>query len=153
MSGARRAVGRCVFGRARVGGRVAVVGDYRLCWNSICSWLARAEGDDAPDGIVRRNADSHPISWNHLDAKAAHPAAELGENLVAGVALHAVETAAMNSHHSALHVNEIVLAQPASNPFLRQTLCHIGREHTNLIVWPLGYRAIVGIRTTTRFEL
>jgi hypothetical protein len=30
---------------------------------------------------------------------------------VAGVALHAVEPAAVNCHHRALHVNQIVLAQ------------------------------------------
>jgi hypothetical protein len=30
---------------------------------------------------------------------------------MAGVALHAVETATVNRHHGALHVDEIVLAQ------------------------------------------
>jgi hypothetical protein len=80
-------------------------------------WLARAEGDDAPDRIVRRDADGHAISRNYLDAEAAHPAAELGEHLVACVALHAVKPAAVNRHHRALHVNEIILAQSASNPF------------------------------------
>jgi hypothetical protein len=139
-------VGHDRTGHATVGGRVSAVGDYRLCLNSICLWLARAKGDDAPDWIVRRNADGHAISWNHLDAKAAHPAAELGENLVAGIALHAVETAAMNRHHRALHVYEIVLAQPASNPFLRQTLCHIGDEHTNLIIWSPGWSVAPGSR-------
>src|SRR5229473_421277 len=42
-------------------------------------WLARAEGDDAPDGIVRRNANGHAISRNNFDAEAAHSAAELRE--------------------------------------------------------------------------
>src|SRR5205085_8455152 len=54
------------------------VRDYRLCSNSNCFWLARPEGDDAADGIVRRDADGHAISGNHLDSEAAHPAAELG---------------------------------------------------------------------------
>ena len=63
---------------------------YRLCWNPNCFWLARPEGDDAPNGIVRRNADGHAISGNHLDSEAAHPAAELGEHFVAGIALHTV---------------------------------------------------------------
>ena len=48
---------------------------------------------------------------NDLDAEAAHSAAELGEHFVAGVALHAVEPAAVNRHHGALHIDEIVLAQ------------------------------------------
>ena len=74
-------------------------------------WLACAEGDDAPDRIVRRHADGYAITRNHLDAEAAHPAAELGQHFVAGVALHAVKTAAVHSHHSALHVYQIVLAQ------------------------------------------
>jgi hypothetical protein len=36
---------------------------------------------------------------------------------VAGVTLHAVESAAVNRHDRALHVDQIVLAQSASNPF------------------------------------
>ena len=102
----------------------------RLYWNSNRFWLACAEGDDAPDRIVRRHADGHAISRNDLDAEAAHAAAELGEHFVAGVALHAVKTATVNRHHGALHVDEIVLAQTASSPFIKQTLCHIGRSQT-----------------------
>ena len=96
---------------------------HRLCWNSNVFWLAGAEGDDAPDGIVRRDADGHAIARNHLDAEAAHSAAELGQHLVAGVALHAVQPAAVHRHHGALHVNEIVLAQSASDPFLSNNYC------------------------------
>src|SRR5689334_19105480 len=62
----------------------------RLYWDSNCMLLAGAERDDSADGIVRRNADGHSISWNDFDSKAAHSAAQLGQNLVAGVALHAV---------------------------------------------------------------
>ena len=88
------------------------VGDgYQLFWSSNCFWLAGAEGNDAPDRIVRRHADGHAISRNHLDAEAAHSAAELGEHLMAGIALHAVKPAAVNRHDRALHVDEIVLAQ------------------------------------------
>src|SRR4051794_35314244 len=83
----------------------------------MCVWLACPEGDDAPDRIVRRHADGYAIPGNHFDAEAAHPAAQLGQHFVAGVALHAIQTAAMDRHHRALHVNEIVLAQTASNPF------------------------------------
>jgi len=79
--------------------------------------LASAEGNDAADGIVRRHADGHAISWNNLDPEAAHSAAELGQHFMAGVTLHTVEAATMNSHHSTLHVDEIVLAQIASGPF------------------------------------
>ena len=74
-------------------------------------WLACAEGDDAPDRIVRRHADGHAISRNDLDSEAAHSAAELGEYFVTGVALHTVKPAAVNCDDCALHVNEIVLAQ------------------------------------------
>jgi len=63
---------------------------YRLYWNPNCFWLARPEGDDAPNRIVRRNADRYAISGNHLDSEAAHSAAELGEHFVSGVALHTV---------------------------------------------------------------
>src|SRR5438132_7407937 len=86
-------------------------------------WLARAEGNDAPDRIVRRHADGHAISRNYLDAKAAHSAAELGEDLVTRITLHAVQSAAVNCHDGSLHVNKIVLAQTASNPFSLDNYC------------------------------
>jgi hypothetical protein len=40
------------------------------------------------------------------------------------VALHAVQTAAVNRYHGALHVDQIVLTQLFLNPF-NQRLCHI----------------------------
>ena len=80
--------------------------------------LACAEGDDAPDRIVWRNPDGHSIPRNHLDAEAAHSAAELGEHFVARVALNSIKAATVNSHYRTLHVYEIVLAQSASNPFI-----------------------------------
>ncbi len=55
-----------------------------------CFRLARTEGYDAANWIVRRDAHGHSIAWNHLDAKAAHAAAQLGENFVPGITLHAV---------------------------------------------------------------
>ena len=61
-----------------------------VSWSSNCFWLACAEGDDAPDRIVRRDADGDSIARNHLDAETTHTAAELGEHFVAGIALHAV---------------------------------------------------------------
>ena len=74
-------------------------------------YLASAEGDDPSDRIVRRDADGDTVAWNHLDAKAAHAAAQLGEHLVALVALHAVQTAAVDRNHGALHIDQIILAQ------------------------------------------
>ena len=108
--------GRVVSDRvaaARVSGCSRLVGDgaFRY-WNSNCvSWLACAEGNDAADRIVRRDADGDSIARDYLDPKAAHSAAELGQNFVAGVTLHAVKSAAVHGNHSALHINEIVLAQ------------------------------------------
>jgi hypothetical protein len=81
-------------------------------------WLARPEGNDAPDGIVRRDANGHAISRNNFDSEAAHAAAELSQHLVAGIALNPIKAAAVNGHYGALHVYEIVLAQSASNPFM-----------------------------------
>jgi hypothetical protein len=83
----------------------------------VCFWLAGAERDDAPDGIVRRNAHRDAIPRNHLDTKPTHSAAQLGQHFVARITLHAVEAAAVYRHHRALHVDEIVLAQIASSPF------------------------------------
>jgi hypothetical protein len=112
-----------------------MAGVYRLCWNSNCIWLACAECDDAPDGIVRRDADSHPIAGNHFDTEAAHAAAELGQYFVAGIALHAVESPAVHSNDGALHVNKIIFAQLLADPFFKQTLCHTG----HLVIWLSGY--------------
>ena len=72
---------------------------------------ASAEGDDAANGIVGRDADRDAIPWNHLDPEAAHPAAQLCEHLVALVALHAIKPAAVDRNDRALHVDQIVLAQ------------------------------------------
>ena len=73
--------------------------------------LAGAERDDAPDRIVWRDANGDAIPRNHLDAEAAHAAAELGKHFVTGVALHAVQTATVHRDNGTLHINKIVLAQ------------------------------------------
>ena len=86
-------------------------GGCLLYQSSNCIWLACTERDDAPDGIVRRDTDGNAISRNDLYAEATHAPTQLSEHLVAGVALYAVKTAAVNCHHGALHVNQIVLAQ------------------------------------------
>jgi hypothetical protein len=89
-----------------------------LYWNSNDVWLAGAECDDAANWVVGGNPDGYAITRHHFDAEAAHSAAQLGQYLMAGVALHAVEPAAVNGHDCALHVYEVILAQTASNPFL-----------------------------------
>jgi len=75
---------------------------------------ASAEGDDAADGIVRRNADGHAVSGNHLDPEAAHAAAQLRKHLMALITLDAVETSAVYRHDRTLHINQIALAQTLS---------------------------------------
>jgi hypothetical protein len=70
-----------------------------------------AEGDDAADGIVGRNADGHAIPGHYLDAEAPHPSAQLGEDFMSCVALHAIKAAGMNRDNGALHVYQIVFAQ------------------------------------------
>jgi hypothetical protein len=52
---------------------------------------------------------------------------------VAGVALHAVKPAAVNRHDCALHINEIILAQSASNPFLSDNYCAIFLVFSRLV--------------------
>ena len=84
----------------------------RTCvWGQSGVELASSEGDDAANRIVRRNADGHAIPGNHFDAKAAHSAAELGQDLVARIDLHPIQAAAMNGNHGALNINEVILAQ------------------------------------------
>ena len=76
--------------RVPAGAGAGVNGDYQLYLNSNFFWLAGAEGNDAPDRIVRRDADGHAIPRYDLDAEAAHAAAELSQHFMAGVALHTV---------------------------------------------------------------
>jgi hypothetical protein len=92
------------------GARGCVVWEFKIVI------LASAEGDDAPDRIVRRNANRYPISRHHLDSKAAHTAAQLSKYLVSLVTLNAIEPPAVNRHDRTLHVNQIILAQLLSFP-------------------------------------
>jgi hypothetical protein len=73
--------------------------------------LSGAEGDDASYRVVGGNPDGDPVSRHYLDAKAAHPATQLGKDLMALVALHAVKPPAVDRHDGALNVNQVVLAQ------------------------------------------
>jgi hypothetical protein len=83
--------------------------------NGNSKWIsASAEGNDAADGIVWRDANRDAIPRHYLDPEAAHAAAQLREYLVALVALHAVEAAAVHRYDGTLHINQIVLAQMLS---------------------------------------
>jgi hypothetical protein len=88
--------------------------DFRLYGNSK---LACAEGDDAADWIVRRNADGDPVAGHDLDSKSAHTPAELREHFVAGIRLHPVQPAAVDGDNGALDIDQIVLTQTFSLPF------------------------------------
>lgn len=85
--------------------------------------LTGTEGDDAPNWIVWGHANGDAITGNNLDTKAAHAAAQLGEYFMAGVALHAIEAAAVHSDDGTLHVDQIILAQTISLSFLRGAPC------------------------------
>jgi hypothetical protein len=67
--------------------------------------LSSSERDDAPNRIVGRNTDCHSIAGHDLDAKSAHPAAQLGEHLMTRIALHTVKAPAVDGHNGALHIN------------------------------------------------
>ena len=113
----RRATARARAPRGRRGCR-----DCQLCWNSNCFWLASAEGDDAPDRIVGRDADGHAIAGNHLDAEAAHAAAQLGQHLVAGVALHAVQARRCEPPRRCPACRSDRPCSTASSPFLQTNI-------------------------------
>ena len=114
---------------AEIDGGAGSARDGVLSWSSNALWLAGAERNDAADGIVRRNADGYAIPGHDLDSEAAHPAAELGEHFVAGVALHTVKPAAVHCHYRTLHVDKIVLAQTASIPFPSDNYCATTQVH------------------------
>src|SRR5690606_8859420 len=97
--------------RRREGWREVVSEDKRIR-------SARAEGDDAAGGIVRRNSYGHPVARNDLDPVPPHPAAQLRQHFVAaGIHLHAVQATTVNGDHRPLNINQIVLAH--CSPFSR----------------------------------
>ena len=71
-------------GRERRRGRACVVSEFKM------SVLASAEGNDAANRIVRRDANGDPIARYYLNSKTAHATAQLGEYLVAGIALYPI---------------------------------------------------------------
>ena len=85
--------------------------------------LASAEGDDAANRIVGRDANRYAIPRHYLDTKTAHAAAQLRQHLMPLVALHAVKPATMYGHNGSLNVDQIVLAQLAF-PFHSKIVPH-----------------------------
>jgi hypothetical protein len=73
--------------------------------------LSGSEGNDPADRIVRGYADCDAVSWNDFDSESPHPAAQLREDFMARIALHAVQTARVNRNNGSLHVYQIVFAQ------------------------------------------
>jgi hypothetical protein len=88
------------------------------------SLLSGAERDDAADRIIRRDAYGDAIAGHDLDPEAAHPAAQLREDLMTRVTLDAVEAARMNGDDGPLHVDQIVFAQQFIPFTLKQSVCH-----------------------------
>jgi len=79
--------------------------------SKVTRWLSCAEGDDAPDGIVGRDANRHAVTGDDLDSEAAHPSAQLGEYFMTRIALDSIQPPRMHCYHGSLHVYEIVFAQ------------------------------------------
>jgi hypothetical protein len=67
--------------------------------------LTCAEGDDAANRVVGRDAYCYPIAGHDFDAEPPHAATELGKHFVAGIALHAVQPAAVYSNDGTLNVD------------------------------------------------
>ena len=78
---------------------------------NLITGLPGAEGDDAAHRVIRRDTHSDTIAGDDLDSKPPHAPAQLSEDFVARVALHAIQPARVNRDHCALHVNQIVFAQ------------------------------------------
>src|SRR5688500_12820281 len=79
---------------------------------------ASSERDDAAHRVVGGDSNGHAVARDHLDAEAAHAAAQLRQHFVAGIALHPVQPAGMHGDNGALHIYQIVFAQSA-HPFTR----------------------------------
>lgn len=76
---------------------------------------AGTEGDDSALRIVGRDSHGDSVTRYDFDAKAAHPAAQLGEYFLTRFDLHPIKATTMNGHDRALHVNQIILAQAYSS--------------------------------------
>src|SRR5262249_61772047 len=75
---------------------------------------AAAEDDQPVRGIVGGDRDGPPIAGDDADVVAAHAAADLGEELHAVVALHAVVPAGERLDDGTFYLNEIIASQGRS---------------------------------------
>jgi hypothetical protein len=89
-------------GRAAVDQRGEGVG---CLWSRKTDELASAEGDDAANGVIGRDADGHPVARDNLDAEPTHSPAQLGQNLMARIDLHPIQAAAVHGHDGPLDIN------------------------------------------------
>jgi hypothetical protein len=91
--------------------------------------LSGAESDDAADRVVWGYADGDSVTWNDFDSEAAHPAAQLRQHFMAGIALHAVQTARVNRNNGSLHIYQIVFAQ--SGVLLAEEMSGLGPNQSS----------------------
>jgi hypothetical protein len=52
--------------------------------------LSGSECDDAADRVVWGYANGDSVTWNDFDSEPTHPATQLRQHFMAGIALHAV---------------------------------------------------------------
>jgi hypothetical protein len=107
-------------------GRLAAAASFRWSRGTAqLNALSGSESDDAAHGVIRGYAHCDAVTWNDFDSEAAHPAAQLRQYFVAGVALHAVQPTRVNRNYGSLHVNQIVFAQ--SGVLLTEEMSGLGR--------------------------
>ena len=97
--------------RRREGPRLLPPGCEEFVGLTFKEWLSCTERDDAADRIVWRDTNRDAIAGYDFDTEAAHPAAQLREDLMASVALDAIQPARMDSDDGALHIDKIIFAQ------------------------------------------
>jgi len=112
MNGHRRCLVHYYVGLRAAGKRVCVSAGLPVTRLRPAS--AAAEDDESVARVVRRYGNGDAVSWDHPDAVAPHASADLGQELHAVVALHAVVPASERLDDDALDLNEIVASQARS---------------------------------------
>lgn len=85
--------------------------------------LARSKRNYSSHRVVRRNANRDTVAWNNLYTEAPHAAAQLCQDLLSGITLHAVQSAAVYRLDGSLHIDQIVFAQ---THLTSHEFCHTG---------------------------
>ena len=67
--------------------------------------LSGSERNNSADRVVRGYTYRDAIAGNDFDSEAPHPAAQLSEHLMAGIALHAIQTTGVHRHYGSLHID------------------------------------------------